>query len=151
MPSMTQPLEVLLVEDNEGDVELVRGALQDDTLPCNLSVVNNGREALYWLLKQNKWRDAPRPHLIFLDLNLSGMAGQIVLETIKQDRDLKTIPVIVLTSSRAPSDIQETYAHHANCYVTKPFDGREFKSTIRQAIHFWKNIVQLPHASATCS
>ena len=145
---MTQPLEILLVEDNEGDVELVRAALQDEILSCNITVVNNGRQAWDLLVRHGSLQGEVVPQLIFLDLNLSGMDGKILLNLIKQDELLKRIPVVILTSSRAYSDIQETYAHHANCYVVKPFDGKEFKTTIRHAVDFWRNVAQLPHATA---
>jgi CheY-like chemotaxis protein len=144
---MTDTLEILLVEDNEGDVELVRGALQNEVPFCNLSVVNNGRQALDRVLKHGIYQDAITPHLILLDLNLSGMDGKILLKIMKQDEQLKMIPVVILTSSRAPSDILESYAYHANCYIVKPFDGKEFKSTIRQALAFWRNVAQLPFGS----
>lgn len=146
---MTQPLEVLLVEDNEGDVEMVREALENQTPPCNLSVAKNGREALDHLFKHGSFQDAATPQLIFLDLNMPGMDGKILLKLIRQEEQLKTIPVVVLTSSRAPSDIQETYVGHTNCYIVKPFDSKEFKNAIRLTIDFWRNVAQLPHGAAT--
>lgn len=144
---MTQPLEILLVEDNEGDVELVRGALQDEVPFCHLSVTNNGRQALDLLYKHGSFHDVTTPQLILLDLNLSGMDGKILLKIIKQEDRLKTIPVVILTSSSAPADIMEAYAGHANCYLVKPFDGAEFKNAIKQAIDFWRNVVQLPYGA----
>lgn len=141
---MTQMLEILLIEDNEGDVELIREALQDEVPSCNLFVVNNGRRALDRMLKHGIYQDAVTPHLILLDLNLSGMDGKILLKITKQDEQLKTIPIVVLTSSRAPSDILESYTHHANCYIVKPFDGKEFRSAIRRVVDFWRDLVVLP-------
>jgi CheY-like chemotaxis protein len=142
---MTQPLEILLVEDNEGDVEMVRAALEDQMPPCNVSVVKDGREALNYLFTHGDFQHAVAPQLILLDLNMSGMDGKILLKIIKQDDRVNTIPVVVLTSSKAPSDIREAYARHANCYVVKPFDSKEFKSAIRQIVDFWKNLAMLPH------
>lgn len=141
-------MEILLIEDNEGDVELFREAVQDEALTCILSVVNNGREAVYRLLQQGQFRGAARPHLIFLDLNLPGMTGKLLLDLIKSDTELKTIPIVILTSSRAPADIQETYCRHANCYMVKPFDPDEFRNSIRLAIAFWGNAAQLPQEAA---
>ena len=141
---MKPQLEILLIEDNEGDVELVRAALEEETPPCRLSVINNGRRALDRLLKYGEFQQAPLPQLILLDLNLSGMDGKILLKLIKQDAQLKTIPIVILTSSRAPADILDTYAHYANCYIVKPFDGSAFKNAIKQAMSFWRDVVQLP-------
>jgi CheY-like chemotaxis protein len=142
---MTQPLEILLIEDNEGDVEMVRAALEDQLPPCNVSVVKDGREALNYLFQHGDFQNVSAPQLILLDLNMSGMDGKILLKVLKDDERGNTIPVVVLTSSRAPSDIREAYAHHANCYVVKPFDSKDFKSAIRQIVDFWMNLAQLPH------
>jgi chemotaxis family two-component system response regulator Rcp1 len=146
---MTQPLEILLVEDNEGDVEMVKSALEDQLPPCNVSVVKDGRQALNYLYKHDEFENAAAPQLILLDLNMSGMDGKILLKIVKQDERVNTIPVVVLTSSKAPSDIREAYARHANCYVVKPFDSKEFKSAIRQIVDFWRNLALLPHEAAT--
>ena len=145
---MTQPLEILLVEDNEGDVEMVRAALEDQLPPCHVSVVKDGREALSYLFPSDDFHNSAAPQLILLDLNMSGMDGKILLKIIKHDERVNTIPVVVLTSSKAPSDIREAYAQHANCYVVKPFDSKDFKSAIRQVVDFWRNLVELPHEAA---
>lgn len=145
---MTRPLEILLIEDNEGDVEMVRAALEDQLPPCNVAVVKDGREALNYLFKYGDFRDAADPQLILLDLNMSGMDGKILLKIVKGDERVNTIPVVVLTSSRAPSDIHEAYARHANCYIVKPFDSKDFKSAILQVVDFWRNLAQLPHEAA---
>jgi two-component system, chemotaxis family, response regulator Rcp1 len=142
---MTQPLEILMVEDNEGDVEMVRAALDDQLPPCKVSVVKDGREALNYLFQHGDFQNAAAPQLILLDLNMSGMDGKILLKILKGDERVNTIPVVVLTSSRAPSDIREAYAHHANCYVVKPFDSKDFKNAIRQVVDFWRDLAQLPH------
>lgn len=141
---MTTPFEILLVEDNEGDVEMVLDALQSEPLGYNISVANNGREALDTLFKHGAFQDAPTPQLILLDLNMPQVDGKILLKLIKQEERLLTIPVVVLTSSNAPSDIREVYTCHANCYVIKPFDGKEFKHAIKQLVGFWHGLVKLP-------
>jgi len=146
---MTRPLEILLVEDNEGDVDMVQEALQDEISTCNVSVAKNGREALDCLFKQGDFHAVATPQLILLDLNMPRIDGKILLKIIKQEEQLKSIPVVVFTSSKAPSDIMESYEHHANCYVVKPFDGKEFRTAIKQAVAFWRNVARLPHEAAT--
>jgi CheY-like chemotaxis protein len=146
---LNKSLDILLVEDNEGDVEMVQEALDGYTPSCNLFVVKDGREALDYLFRHGKFFSVTLPSLILLDLNMSGMDGIILLKIIKDDERLKTIPVVVLTSSKAPSDIQEAYARHANCYVVKPFDGKEFIRAVRQIIQFWNVLVELPYVAAT--
>lgn len=141
---MTQPFEILLVEDNEGDVEMVRRALRDVTPACNLSLASDGAEALDYLFRRGEFLHAVRPHLLFLDLNMPGMNGKEALKAIKSDERMKTIPITIFTSSNATSDIQESYAHHANCYVVKPFDTKEYKSTIKGIVNFWRNLAVLP-------
>lgn len=141
---MTQPFEILLVEDNEGDVEMVRRALRDVTPACNLSLASDGAEALDYLFRRGEFLHAARPHLLFLDLNMPGMNGKEALKAIKSDERMKTIPITIFTSSNATSDIQESYAHHANCYVVKPFDTKEYKSTIKGIVNFWRNLAVLP-------
>lgn len=128
---------------------MVREALQDETSSCTVSVANNGREALDCLFQQGGFHDVATPQLIFLDLNMPRIDGKILLKIIKQDEHLKSIPVVVLTSSKASSDIKEAYELRANCYIVKPFDGKDFRSAIKQAVTFWKNIAQLPHEAAT--
>jgi CheY-like chemotaxis protein len=145
---MTLPFEILLVEDNEGDVEMVRRSLRAVTPACNLSVAIDGTEALDYLLKRSNFQNVVRPHLILLDLNMPRMSGKEALTLIKSDERVKTIPVVVFTSSNAPSDIRECYAHHANCYVVKPFDSGEFKSAIGEIVNFWRNLAVLPHEAA---
>lgn len=128
---------------------MVKEALQDEIPFCNLSVANNGREALDYLFKQGDFRDVATPQLILLDLNMPRIDGKILLKIVKQEEHLKSIPVVVLTSSKAPSDIMESYENHANCYVVKPFDAKEFRSAIKQAVDFWRNVARLPHEAAT--
>ncbi len=141
---MKTPLEILLVEDNEGDVEMTERAFRDKKPACNISVANDGIEALDFLFKRGKFPDAPAPQLILLDLNMPRMDGKKFLEVVKEDIKLKSIPVIMLTSSQSPTDIRECYERHANYYVVKPFDGKEFADAVRQVVSFWSNLGQLP-------
>jgi chemotaxis family two-component system response regulator Rcp1 len=142
--SAMKTLEILLVEDNEGDVEMTERAMRDMEPACNVSVAHDGMAALDFLLKRGPHAGAPSPALIFLDLNMPRMDGKKFLEVAKADAQLRTIPVIMLTSSRSPMDIRECYERHANCYVVKPFDGKEFISAVRQIVTFWSGVVQLP-------
>jgi CheY-like chemotaxis protein len=143
---MGRPLEILFVEDNEADVEMVRRSLREEIPVCNLTVANDGSEALDRLFKPGKLSDLTRPHMILLDLNMPGMNGKEALKVIKADEHLKAVPVVILTSSGAPVGLRESYAHHANCYVVKRFDGAEFKSAVREIVNFWKNLVVLPES-----
>jgi two-component system, chemotaxis family, response regulator Rcp1 len=140
----TQPIEVLLVEDNPGDVRLTREALRDGKVHNNLSVVPDGVEALAFLRREGKYADAPRPDVILLDLNLPKKDGREVLEDIKADPALQRIPVVVLTSSEAERDIAQAYALHANCYITKPVDLDQFITVVKSIEDFWFTIVKLP-------
>jgi chemotaxis family two-component system response regulator Rcp1 len=135
---------ILLVEDNPGDVRLVQEALGESKLSNTLNVVENGVEALAFLRRQGKYCSAPRPDLILLDLNLPLKDGREVLREIKQDADLRRIPVVVLTSSKAEHDILKTYDLHANCYIRKRMDLDQFIMVIQLLRSFWCRIVQLP-------
>ena len=141
---MQKPIELLLVEDNEGDVEMTLRALRDVKPICNLSVANDGLEALDFLRREGKFAVAPTPHLILLDLNMPKMDGKRLLEEVKRDPELKHIPVIMLTSSQSPSDIRDCYDRQASCYIVKPFDGREFAEAVREVIRFWSGLGKLP-------
>lgn len=138
------PIEILLVEDNPGDVELTREALHDSKVHMNLSVVHDGVEALAFLRREGPYGDAPRPDLILLDLNLPRKDGRTVLGEIKAEPELRQIPVVILTSSQAEQDILRAYALHANCYVTKPVDLDQFITIVRSIEQFWFTIVKLP-------
>lgn len=142
--TMAKPIEILLVEDNPGDVRLTREAFKEGKVLNNLSVVEDGAEAMAFLRQQGKYADVPRPDLILLDLNLPKKDGREVLPEIKEDTNLKRIPVVVLTTSKAEQDILKTYNLHANCYVTKPVDLEQFISVVRFVQHFWLSIVKLP-------
>ena len=139
-----KPIEILLVEDNEADVRLTQEALTDAKVRNRMSVATDGDEALMFLRRLGRHADAPRPDLILLDLNLPRKNGREVLAEIKQDSDLKRIPVVVLTTSRAEEDVIRSYDLHANCYITKPVDLDQFLSVVRSIEHFWLTIVTLP-------
>lgn len=143
---MQKPLEILLVEDNEGDVEMTQRTFRDDKSACRISVANDGMEALDFLNKRGKFTDAPVAHLILLDLNMPRMDGKKFLEAVKEDIKLKAIPVIMLTSSQSPNDIRDCYERHASCYVVKPFDGKEFADAVRQVVRFWSSLGRIPCA-----
>jgi chemotaxis family two-component system response regulator Rcp1 len=139
-----RPIEILLVEDNEGDVRLTREALKENKIRNNLNVVTDGVEAMDFLCRQGKHAEAPHPDLILLDLNLPKKDGREVLADIKSDEDLKRIPVVILTTSKAEEDIIKTYNLHANCYVTKPVGFEEFAMVVRSIEDFWLTVVKLP-------
>ncbi len=138
------PLEILLVEDNPGDVRLTRVALDDYKLANRLHVVSDGVEAMEFLLRNGNHTAAPRPDLILLDLNLPRKDGREVLKEIKQHDALKRIPVVVLTTSKAEEDIMRSYDLHANCYISKPVDLDQFYNVVRSIEEFWFCIVRLP-------
>jgi len=139
-----RPIEILLVEDNPGDVRLTREALKEDKVHNNLHVVNDGIEALAWLRRQGVHAGAVRPDIILLDLNLPKKDGREVLSEIKTDEDLRRIPVVVLTTSRAEEDVLRAYDFNANCYITKPVDLEQFMKVVRSIKDFWLTIVKLP-------
>jgi CheY-like chemotaxis protein len=140
----SRPIEVLLVEDNPGDVRLTREALKDGKVSNNLSVMQDGVEALRFLRREGPYADAPRPDVVLLDLNLPKKDGREVLQEMKQDRSLRTIPVVVLTSSDAERDIVGAYELQANCYITKPVDLDQFITAVKSIEDFWFSIVKLP-------
>ena len=139
-----QPVEVLLVEDNPGDVRLTQEAMKESKLAIKLNVVMDGVDAMAYLRREGKYRQKPRPDLILLDLNLPKKDGREVLAEVKKDENLKTIPVVILTTSRSEEDIVKTYGLHANCYVTKPLDFEQFLTIINKIEEFWITIVKLP-------
>jgi len=139
-----RPVEILLVEDNPGDVRLTKEAMKEAKIINNLNVVEDGVEALAYLRKKGKYKDANRPDLILLDLNLPKKNGREVLAETKQDKNLKLIPVVILTVSRAEEDIFKTYELHANCFITKPVDMDQFIKVVKSIEHFWFSIVKLP-------
>lgn len=145
--SDVQGIEILLVEDNPGDVRLTREALKDGKIVNNLHVAEDGVDALAFLRREGKYHNAVRPELILLDLNLPKKDGREVLAEIKADEALKRIPVVVLTSSAAEQDIVKSYNLHANCYVTKPVDLDQFINVVKSIEHFWLTVVKLPPES----
>ncbi|MBN1696359.1 MAG: response regulator [Spirochaetales bacterium] len=139
------PIEILLVEDNDGDILLTKEAFRESKLHNHLSVVKDGVEALAFLKRENNYANAPRPDIILLDLNLPKKTGVEVLNEIKNDADLKTIPVVILTCSTNEDDILATYYNRANCYITKPVDFNKFLKVIQSLNTFWLEIVKLPN------
>lgn len=140
----SRPIEILLVEDNPGDVRLTKESLHDAKVHNNMAVASDGFEAMAFLRREGAFADATRPDLILLDLNLPRMNGFEVLDAIKEDPDLKRIPVVVLTTSQAEQDIIQSYNLYANAYVTKPVDLEQFIKVIKAIEGFWLEIVQLP-------
>ena len=139
-----RPIEVLLVEDDEGDVLMTREALEEGKVLNRLNVVGDGVEAVSYLRRDGDYSDAVRPDLVLLDLNLPKRDGRQVLEEIKDDPDLRRIPIVVLTTSEAEEDVLRSYDLHANAYVTKPVDFERFVEVIRQIDEFFISVVRLP-------
>lgn len=137
-------VEILLVEDTESDVRLVQEMFKDMKVANNLWVARDGQEASDFVFQRGKYTDAPRPDLILLDLNLPRKDGREVLNEVKTDPGLKSIPVIVLTSSRAEEDIARAYAGHANSYITKPLELDSFIEVVNKIENYWLSIVELP-------
>ena len=144
MERIGKPIEVLLVEDNPGDVRLTQEAFKEGKIRNGLRVVMDGVEAMAFLRREGEYADAPRPDIILLDLNLPKKDGREVLAEIKADDELKSIPVIILTTSDAEEDIIRTYNHHANCYITKPIDLEQLINVVRSIEDFWLTVVKLP-------
>jgi two-component system, chemotaxis family, response regulator Rcp1 len=141
---VVRPIEILLVEDNPGDVRLTREALNEGKIANILSVVKDGAEAISYLKKEDVYADAISPDLILLDLNLPKKNGQEVLVEIKSDKSLKCIPIIILTSSKLEDDVLETYENQANCYIIKPVDLKQFLEVVKSIEDFWFTVVKLP-------
>ncbi|MFA4985921.1 MAG: response regulator [Candidatus Brocadiia bacterium] len=146
--AMAEAVEILLVEDNPGDVDLAREALSDSKIRNTLSVACDGEEAMAFLHRKGKFASAPRPGLILLDLNLPKKDGREVLAEIKADDDLKRIPVVILTTSKEEEDIIKSYNLHANCYISKPIDLHQFIHVVKSIEDFWLTIVKLPPKGA---
>lgn len=139
-----RPIEVLLVEDDQGDILLTREAFELNKVRNRLHVVNDGEQAMAFLRQEDGYADVPRPDLVLLDLNLPRMSGLEVLAEVKADAALRTIPVVVLTTSEAEEDILHSYRLHANAYVTKPVDFEQFIRVVRQIDNFFVTVVKLP-------
>ncbi|HEY3281747.1 MAG TPA: response regulator [Armatimonadota bacterium] len=139
-----RPIEILLVDDSPGDVRLTQEAFRMAKLTNTMSVVEDGVGALDYLHRRGKYADARRPDIILLDLNLPRVDGRVVLANIKQDPDLRRIPVVILTTSQAETDILRSYDLHANCYISKPVDLDQFLGIVRSIEDFWMTVVTLP-------
>jgi chemotaxis family two-component system response regulator Rcp1 len=139
-----RPIEILMVEDNPGDVRLTLEALKEGKVRNNLHTVEDGEEAMKFLRRQAPYTEAPRPDLVLLDLNLPKKNGREVLAEIKDDPELKRIPVVILTVSEAEQDIIKSYNLHANCYITKPVNLDQFIRVVKSIEDFWLSIVMLP-------
>lgn len=139
-----ETFEILLVEDNPGDARLAQEALKEGRMASRLKVVVDGVEAMTYLRREGSFGDAPRPHLVLLDLNLPRKDGRQVLAEMKADPELRRIPVVVLTTSQAEQDVGRSYDLHANCYITKPVDLDRFISVVRSIEEYWCSVVTLP-------
>jgi CheY-like chemotaxis protein len=142
--STTRPIDILLVEDNPADARLTIEALKDGKVHNNITVLEDGVEAMAYLKNEGKYAGAVRPDVIILDLNLPKKDGREVLAEVKGDPSLKTIPVVIMTVSKAEEDILKSYSLHANCYVTKPVDFTQFMKVVKTIEDFWLTIVKLP-------
>ncbi|MDY6930435.1 MAG: response regulator [Halobacteriota archaeon] len=139
-----KPIEILLVEDNPGDVRLTQEAFKEGKIKNNLYVAKDGIEAIEFLRHQGEYSDSPRPDLILLDLNMPRKSGKEVLEEVKADEELRRIPVVILTTSKAEEDIFRSYDLHANCFITKPVDMDQFIEVVKFIECFWFTVVRLP-------
>ncbi len=144
MDEQGKVVDILLVEDNPADVRLAQEALKESKVRNKLYVVEDGVEAMAFLRNQGKYTGSPHPDLILLDLNLPRKSGREVLAEIKTDEELKHIPVVILTVSRAEEDVLKCYNYHANCYITKPLDFNQFMEVTKSIEEFWLTIVRLP-------
>jgi CheY-like chemotaxis protein len=138
------PIEILMIEDNEGDVFMTTEAFKTAKVSNNLSVVRDGAEAMAFLRHEGKFANAPRPDLILLDLNLPGRDGRQILSDIRSDPGLGTLPVVILTSSKAEQDVVKMYELHANCYIVKPVDFERLLEVVGAIETFWLTVVKLP-------
>lgn len=144
MMTAHREVDILLVDDNPGDVLLTKEALKGTQVPSRVSVATDGVEAMQFLRRTGKFGDAPRPDLVFLDLNMPRKTGAEVLAEMKDDADLRVIPVVILTSSDADDDVANAYRLHANCYVTKPADLDQMIKAVQAIDNFWMAVVRLP-------
>lgn len=145
METIPRSVEILLVEDNPGDARLILEAFKDSEITTNINTVTDGEQALHYLQKKNSFANSIRPNIIFLDLNLPKVNGLEVLETIKNDVSLKTIPVVILTTSSSDEHIVKSYNLNANCYITKPVDFDKFLDAVKTIEGFWFNVARLPN------
>ncbi len=144
MTILDKPIEILLIEDNEGDIGLIEEIFEEAKIRNNLRIAEDGEEGVLYLRGEGKFSGSPRPDLILLDLNLPKKDGREVLKEIKEDPILRRIPVVILTTSRAENDILRAYDLHANAYITKPLDFNQFMTVVESIGNFWLEIVKLP-------
>ena len=144
MAIIDKPVNILLVEDNEGDVGLIEEVLEEAKIRNNLHVAEDGEEALLFLHRKGKFSGFPRPDIILLDLNSPKRDGREILKEIKEDANLRSIPIVVLTSSNSEKDIIRSYELHANAYITKPLDLDEYITVVKSIVNFWLEVVKLP-------
>lgn len=144
LETFVHEVEILLIEDNPGDVRLTQEILKDSKIHNNVAVVHNGEEAMAYLYRKDEHQNAVRPDLIMLDLNLPKKGGLEVLAQVKQDPELKLIPIVILTSSQAEEDILRSYNLYANCYITKPLDLEQLSQVVHAIENFWLTVVKLP-------
>ena len=137
-------VEILMAEDSPSDAELAKEALKNGMLDVNMNVVTDGEEAINYLFRRGEYKNAARPDLILLDINMPKKSGLEVLALIKQDEDLKRIPVVILTTSEDERDIAKSYEHYASCFITKPVNFQSFQEIVGQLKSFWFTIVTLP-------
>lgn len=142
--TVSQPIEILLIEDNAGDIELTQEAFHEAKTPNNLHVVRDGDEALEFLYKNGRHENAVRPDIVLLDLNMPGKNGKEVLAIVKEDENLKDIPIIIITSSEAEMDVAKSYALHVNAYIVKPVSLQQFMQVVEAVEMFWLSVVKLP-------
>lgn len=142
--ALAKPVEILLVEDSEGDIGLIEEVFEDAKIRNNLHVVEDGEDAIFFLRNEGKFSDVPRPDIILLDLNLPKKDGREVLREVKGDDGLKNIPIVVLTTSKAEEDILKSYNLYANAYITKPVNFDQFIRVIKSIEDFWLEVVKLP-------
>ena len=141
---MDNVVNILLVEDNPADARLIEEVFKDTNVNNKIYVVKDGVEAMNFLNKENEYSEAPRPEMILLDLNLPRKDGREVLKEVKKNEELKSIPIVILTTSSAKEDVIKTYSNHANCYITKPVDFDQFLRVITAIEDFWLKVVELP-------
>ena len=144
LPAMRSALDILLIEDNEGDVEMMRRALRTATPPVRVGVANNGDQGLDYLNRQGKYEDAATPQLILLDINMPRMDGKTFLSIVKSSEPFRGIPIVMFTSSESPNDIRECFDKQASGYVVKPFDGTLYADRLREVVNFYGIVGEVP-------
>jgi CheY-like chemotaxis protein len=147
LEATSPPIQVLLVEDNPGDVRLIREALKKSRFKLNISVARDGEQALAFMRRQGAYADSPRPEFVLLDLNMPKKDGRAVLAEMKNDPSLRKIPVVIFTSSEAENDINMSYSLHANAYVSKPIEIDHFETVLRSVEEFWMRVAKLPRVT----